>query len=87
MVLVSPDDYDTVVKTGVAPLGIWAFLLDPIDEQTTRLIVRSRSGPKEGPGRFLVFDPIHFIMERKMMLGIRDRAEAEMAWRREAKAA
>ena len=29
MVLVSPNDYDTVVKTGVAPLGIWSFILDP----------------------------------------------------------
>jgi hypothetical protein len=36
--------------------------------------------------RCLVFDPIHFIMERKMMLGIRDRAEAREE-RREAKAA
>jgi hypothetical protein len=87
MVLVSPDDYDTVVKTGVAPLGIWSFILDPVDERTTRLIVCSRSGPKEGPGRYLIFDPAHFIMERKMMLGIRDRAETEVAWRREAKVA
>lgn len=75
MVLVSPDDYETVLKTGVAPLGIWSFILDPIDERTTRLIVGSRSGPKEGPGRYLIFDPAHFIMERKMMLGIKERAE------------
>ncbi len=79
MVLVSPDDYDTVHKKGVAPLGVWAFILDPIDDKTTRLIVRSRSGPKEGPGRFLIFDPAHFVMERKMMLGIRERAEARAA--------
>jgi len=25
----------------------------------------------------LVFDPVHFIMERKMMLGIKQRAEKE----------
>lgn len=87
MVLVSPDDYDSVVRTGVAPHGVWSFLLDPIDERTTRLIVRSRSGSQEGPGRFLVFDPIHFIMERKMMLGIRDRTETEAAWKMEARAA
>jgi hypothetical protein len=87
MVLVSPDDYETVLKTGVAPRGVWSFILDSIDERTTRLIVDSRSGPKEGPGRYLIFDPAHFIMERKMMLGIKDRAEAGTAWRREAKAA
>lgn len=87
MVLVSPDDYETVIKTGVAPLGVWSFILDPVDERTTRLIVRSLSGTKEGPGRFLIFDPIHFIMERKMMLGIRDRAETEAAWKMEGQAA
>jgi hypothetical protein len=81
LVMVSPEDYDVARETGVAPKGTWAILLDPVDDHTTRLIVRSRSGPKEGPLRFLAFDPAHFIMERKMMLGIRDRAEAEAARR------
>lgn len=76
MVLVSPDDYPGLAMKGVAPEGTWAFLLDPVDEKTTRLVVRSRSGSKAGLLRFLLFDPIHFIMERKMMLGIRDRVEA-----------
>jgi hypothetical protein len=70
-----------------APHGTWALILDPVDERTTRLIVRSRSGAKEGPVRFLVFDPAHFIMERKMMLGIRRRAEAEVSRRMEPQAA
>ena len=77
MIFVSPEDYDSVIAKGVAPNGTWAFILDPVDERTTRLIVRSRSGPKADPFRFLVFDPIHFIMERKMMLGIRQRAEGK----------
>jgi hypothetical protein len=76
MVLVSPDDYDNAVTHGVAPQGIWAFILEPVDERTTRLIVRSRSGPRPGVFRYMVFDPIHFVMERKMMLSIRDLAEA-----------
>lgn len=79
MVLISPEDYAGLATRGVAPEGTWAFLLEPVDEKTTRLIVRSRSGPKAGPSRFLLFDPIHFIMERKMMLGIRGRVEAELA--------
>lgn len=87
MVLVSPEDYDSVITKGIAPNGTWAFLLDPVDEQTTRLVVRSRSGPKADPFRFLVFDPIHFLMEQKMMRGIRDRAEAEAERRSEARAA
>lgn len=87
MVLVSPDDYDSVVTKGVAPHGVWTFILDPVDDRTTRLILRSRSGPKEGPLRFLVFDPAHFIMERKMMLTIRDLAEVQAAWGMEVRAA
>jgi hypothetical protein len=79
MVLVSPRDYDAAVTKGVAPAGTWAFFLHPVDKRITRLIVRSRSGPKDGAGRFLLFDPAHFIMERRMMLGIRDRAEAHGA--------
>jgi hypothetical protein len=86
LVLVSPDDYAKATTTGYASQGTWAFLLVPVDKHTTRLIVRSRSGAKVTAGRYLVFDPIHFIMERKMMLGIRDRAEAPKA-RRVAKAA
>jgi hypothetical protein len=76
LILVSPDDYDKAVAEGVAAEGTWAFYLVPVDKKITRLVVRSRSGPKATPGRFLVFDPIHFIMERKMMLGIKARAEA-----------
>jgi hypothetical protein len=62
----------------------WSFHLRPIDQHATRLIVRSR-GVYETPDlklpllNFLywrgIFEPGHFIMERKMMLGIKERAE------------
>lgn len=87
MVLVSPDDYDNAVTHGDAPEGTWAFILEPVDERTTRLIVRSRSGSRAGAFRYLVFDPIHFVMERKMMLSIRDLAEAATVHEGEARAA
>lgn len=62
----------------------WTFALHTIDDQTTRLLVRSRSdfNPdlKNPLLNFLVwrvvFEPAHFIMERKMMLGLKARAEA-----------
>lgn len=62
----------------------WAFVLRPIDQWTTRLIVRGRGEfEPDLKNRFLnfllwrvVFEPAHFIMERKMMLGIKKRAEA-----------
>jgi hypothetical protein len=60
-----------------------AFVLRPIDERTTRLIIRSQGdySPdlKNAVLNFLlwrvVFEPAHFIMERKMLLGIKERAE------------
>lgn len=58
--------------------GWGAFVLQPVDDHTTRFIIRSH-GRKEGWLNrillFLLFDPIHFIMERRMLLGIKQRAE------------
>ena len=54
----------------------WAFVLDPVDEATTRLIVRTRM--MTTPAMRLLLDPAHFIMERKMLRGIKQRAEREM---------
>lgn len=79
MVLVSPDDYEKVLRTGRAPGGCWTFLLRPLDNGATRLILRSRGAENETlPARLfgrLMFDPAHFIMERKMMLEIKRLAE------------
>ncbi|MFL5270801.1 MAG: hypothetical protein ACJ79E_01855 [Anaeromyxobacteraceae bacterium] len=64
------------------PAGIWSFTLEPDARGGTRLLVRGRSGVEgeaESLGawafRTLFFEPVHFAMERKMLLGIRDRAE------------
>lgn len=60
-----------------------AFVLQPIDSNTTRLIIRTRGAPNApdaasvilGPLSVFVFEPAHFIMQRAMMLGIQRRAE------------
>jgi hypothetical protein len=79
MILASPRDTEAIAKTGRAPNGTWGLVLDPIDAHTTRLVVCTRSGEDQGLRAtliaWLVFDPAHFIMERKMMLGIKQRAE------------
>jgi hypothetical protein len=63
--------------------GSWQFILEPIDANTTRFIVRSRVAPgRSAPGAVfdqLVFGPVHFVMERKMMEGIKLRAEGRHA--------
>ena len=62
-----------------------AFVLHPVDSLTTRFFVRQRGdgrpslpGVLLGPLGVFVFEPAHFIMQRGMMSGIRDRAEAMM---------
>jgi hypothetical protein len=81
--LASPADWGRLVRHETSAGGTWTFILMPAAGQTTRLIVRSR-GP-EAPtmlGRLfwlMVFEPAHFIMERKMMLRIKQLAEANRA--------
>lgn len=60
-----------------------ALVLDPIDSRTTRMHVRTIGpGIPTLPGialstiRFLTLEPVHFVMERSMLLGIKQRAEA-----------
>jgi len=63
-----------------ARAGTWAFVLKELDTAATRLIVRIRWNTKPSLLNWIysygVLEPSHFIMERKMMLGIKRRAEA-----------
>jgi len=59
--------------------GSWSFVLEPVDASTTRLLIRGRGAS----GRSLlgvafdrsIFEPIHFMMERRMMIGIKQLSE------------
>jgi hypothetical protein len=59
-----------------------AFVLEPVTSETTRLIIRTRGYGADrlphlllAPAEFLLFEPVHFVMQRRMLVGIRDRAE------------
>lgn len=57
----------------------FAFLVDPIDDESCRLIERSwwDMQPRWAGVPFsLLFEPIDFVMMRKHLLTVRDRAEA-----------
>ena len=58
----------------------WVWLLDEVDERTTRLIVRTRQDYNPGLLNALmirgVVEPGGSVMERKTLLGIKQRAEA-----------
>jgi hypothetical protein len=60
------------------PEGSWAFVLEPTGDQT-RFLVRGRTvggeGVLERVYQVLLFQPAHFVMERKMMVGLKRRAE------------
>ncbi|BCW68335.1 hypothetical protein NicSoilB4_30980 [Arthrobacter sp. NicSoilB4] len=57
----------------------WTFILQPVDPGTTRLLSRTRydySPLAVGLVLRPVLEPLQFIMERRMLLGIKSRAEA-----------
>jgi hypothetical protein len=72
-------------------MGTWAFVLHPLSGKRTRLLVRERdagwlrmaapkrSGILRAIGSlidYVLAEPLHFAMVRRMMLGIKERAEA-----------
>ncbi len=72
--LVRPNEYYS--------LGGWAFHLLPIDLHSTRLIVRYPSMEIKQSALstayyYALFEPLHFIMESGMMMGIKQRAERQ----------
>ncbi len=69
IVLVSPADFERL-QHGMEASGAWVFVLRR-ENGWTRLLVRGSGG---AVGHAL-FDIPHFVMEQKMLRGIRDRAE------------
>lgn len=69
LVLVSDDDYERL-QNGQTVSGSWGFHLRPMGDKT-RLLVRGTGGV----AGHAFFDIPHFVMEQKMMRGIRHRAE------------
>jgi len=75
-------------------MGTWAFILRPVPGGRTRLLVRERdagwirfAAPRRsgllrtagGLIDYVVAEPLHFAMVRKMMLGLKQRAEESPA--------
>jgi len=69
-----------VLRSPVDPPNYtWAFVLEATDG-ATRLVVRFRTREQESLGatlaEYLFWEPAHFVMERKMLLGIKERVES-----------
>ncbi len=59
--------------------GSWAFVLRSTDAGTTRFVVRGRAARRPTLVGHLfeqgVFQPLHFVMERRMMIGLKEVSE------------
>lgn len=64
---------------GAAPQASWAFVVLPTGRDECRLFARWRATWEPGLAGWLsnaaLVPPVHFVMERKMLLGIKARAE------------
>jgi hypothetical protein len=80
-----PEDLEDMNPSEAQRRGTWAFVLEKVDEGTTRLILRERSGHKphvrDVVFHYLFMERQHFIMERRMLKGIKERAERTQAAR------
>ncbi len=78
-VMVTPNDWEHLQAGGRAAEGFWSFTLEPLGNGQTRLIARLRGGTpptlaSRAVGR-LFWEPMHFVMEQKMLRTIRDLSE------------
>jgi hypothetical protein len=68
-----------IILGGDDPPTTWAFIVESLDRKSTRLIARFRQQYEPTFGNKLMWrgvtDPLNFVMERKMLLGIKLRAE------------
>jgi hypothetical protein len=57
--------------------AVWSFHVVPLTSRRCRLVSRSRSARPARPARVaaLVMDPVTMLMTRRMLLGIKERAE------------
>jgi hypothetical protein len=68
-----------VMKEGDYMASVWGFHLFPINDSTTRLVERIHIDWNETPANSIFYrvflEPGSFIMEQKMLRGIKERAE------------
>ncbi|WP_254274486.1 hypothetical protein [Haloarcula marina] len=73
-------EWALVLRTPDEPAWwVWSFVLEPLDDRATRLLVRSRNRLPANPavriGARSVLDPVTFLMTYGMLRGLQERAE------------
>ncbi len=68
-----------LVLRDIVDQGSWSFILRPIENERTRLIIRARGSSPKTPAmklfHYALLEPSHFIMERKMLMTLKELAE------------
>jgi hypothetical protein len=65
---------------GNDPSGAWSFVLEPIDDKSTRLIARLQIDPPPLFGKLVIYgfmEPAHFVMQDGMFRGLKERIQRE----------
>ena len=60
------------------PSGAWSFILDPIDDHSTRLLSRLQVSTPSIIGKLIFYgfmEPAHFVMQQGMFKGLKQRLE------------
>lgn len=66
--------------TDAPPSGTWSFVLERMDETSTRLISRLQLNPPPLLGKLIIYafmEPAHFIMQSGMFRGLKARIQSE----------
>jgi hypothetical protein len=81
LILATPADWERIRAGVPGEEPTWGFFLKPTGEGKTRLIARSRREAHPGlwksTANYTFWEPAHFIMERKMLLKIKQLAERD----------
>ncbi len=79
LLLLGPEGNREDVLASGMPYPCWTFAVQPTPEMRSRLVVRFQSDFRPDVAGVLVnkyaLAPLHFVMERKMLLGIKRRVE------------
>ena len=77
--IIAPGDWTRIQAGGHAEQAMWEFVLEPVGPQQTRLIARVRGCPPKTLGAraasIFFWEPVHFLMERRMLLTIKELSE------------
>jgi hypothetical protein len=75
-------EFQEIAAGDVMPTGIFTYVLEPLDESSTRLIMRRHSAPRNAAAALvmrLLVRPVSLAMQRRQFLNIKRRVETPTA--------